>query len=163
MSRFLVLSGSANVGGRDYHKDDVIETSMDLDLMYVNKFQRVSADGRPVATPKVKPAKPDASTVAVLEQDHREHNLSEENPLDVEEDERAGKKKVPAKSAVKAADPSLGLNVTKRFETAVENDFKVYKRQGQYFVYDAADLDIPLNAEGVSRDGVEKVVKKALR
>lgn len=56
----------------------------------------------------------------------------------------------------------LGQDVTENFPKAVEQDFRVFKREGQYFVYDADDMSKPVGP-GAKKAGVDDVIVAALK
>lgn len=71
----------------------------------------------------------------------------------------------PAPSApVAAPTPTTpeGKDMTSKFPVAEEQDFKVYRNGGLYFVYDADDLSAPVNEKGVAKAKVAEVIKTAL-
>lgn len=54
-----------------------------------------------------------------------------------------------------------GVDVTSMFENAVEQEFRVFLRNGLCFVYDADDMQ-PINTEGVLHNQVPGVIDGAL-
>lgn len=73
----------------------------------------------------------------------------------------------PAAKAVKAKEPEaeedaidLGKDVTKTFADAAEKGLKVFKRGMQYFVYEADDMEEPINPQPLDKPQVSKFLKK---
>jgi hypothetical protein len=146
---FKLLVGMHQEGTKTYKAGAVIESDNELDKLFVNKFQRLRMDppsapaaaGRmEVATTPSAPVSPTA-TGGIPQP-------GEQTPPPV-----AAPVTTPA-----AAGPK-GRDVTARFPIAVEQDYKVFKDGGLYFVYAAEDLTKAINPDGAARkDDIAKLV-----
>lgn len=144
MAKFLLNGGAHQEGSRLYYAGDVIESPHDLSKSFRGKFTRVNT-ATPTSAGDIFPAQP---TVAL--------------PADEPELEAAASatEAIPAPGvAAGALAGPLGVDVTDKFLKAGEQDFKVYKADGFYFVYDADDLKKPFNAEGVKKAEVDGIVE----
>lgn len=137
----LKVKGGGHVTrtGEEYKKGEVFESEVDLAARMPNHFELVrDADPSPV----------------------------QEVPQPVVP--VAGKKKVevtveskPKAAAVQPKLPKTGVDVTKRFPTAVDEDLVVMKRGKFYFVYEPEDED-PINQTGLTKEEVKKCIKEYL-
>lgn len=148
--KFQVLEGIHVDGPHIYKKDNVIETIHDLVTMFPGKFRRVDD-----ATKATAPMRMAAMGSIGAPADVTKDNAAGNAPTDEDEDDEKGED---------GEDGTLvkGVDVTDRFPTASENDYKVFKSEGQYFVYDG-DTMKRVNEEGVNRTGVDQVIKDALK
>jgi hypothetical protein len=150
MAKFQLIGGDhVDEAGNSYAKGAIIESPHDLTRTFRLKFRRVS-DVTPVSKkgPKVvnmvSNLAPPEAVAEVVEAEKEEPG---ENPP------MAPTPSIPA---------SLGIDVTDQFSTAKEQDYKVYKRTGKYFVYDADDLTKAFNPDGSKKTDVDGVIATAL-
>jgi hypothetical protein len=160
---FQVLAGLHAQDGRIYKKGDFVECDTDLAKTFRNKFMQVSRPEVPKAS--AQPAKPE---VVVFRQPVPVELPTRPKPTQNLAPAVAATTPVtaatPAPATVPApADNPIGLDVTKRFPIAVDQDYKVFKSKGLLYVYDADDLSKPINAEGlVHKEDVTKAIEAHL-
>lgn len=152
MAKFQLIGGDhVDEAGNSYTKNAIIESPHDLTRTFRLKFRRVS-DVTPVTKkgPKVVNMVPNLAPPEAIGE------VAE--PADV------GTINTPALPPVAppASETGLGMEVTDQFPTAKEQDYKVYKRTGKYFVYDADDLTKAFNPDGSKKTDVDGVIASAL-
>lgn len=150
MPKYQVLEGSHYHDGRLHGKGDVIQTNVDLIAQFPNKFLKVGDSTPPTNSPAPLVLGPAGS-----------HGV-DESKLPPKDLALTSEKPKPEKKGATKSEAPKGKDVTDKFPDAAEEDFKVFKNEGQYFVYDADDLSQPKNEQGVDKAGVAGVVKKAL-
>jgi hypothetical protein len=146
MAKFKVLAGPHVHSGRVYSKGDIIESEHDLAATWRNSFARVPDDEEASAgkrqqvigeviggSPNQPPAEP-----AVNE---------DEGEVETDQSGKSG---------------PLGTEVTKNFPKAIEQDFKVFKHESQYLIYNAEDLTKPIDGCPVAKAGVNALIEKEL-
>lgn len=171
MRKFQLLPGVAPhyEHQRMYSAGQVVANNDDLTKAYANKFVEVSAD-----TPDTYGVGSDNGKYVHVGAG-KETARSERLPK-VGRNADLSSKKPPAKpgqappevvdntQGEQPFDPdSLGKDMTDKFPKAGEQDFRVYRREGLYFVYDADKLaGGPFNEEGVDKEDVDGVIAKAI-
>jgi hypothetical protein len=152
MSRkFEVLEGSHIQNGHLYTKGQIVSSPETIDLTkeWKNKFKEVDrslpdthgvGDRQPALRTAVVGRGQDAPQAPSLKDLERGPSLT-------------------GGTATAEAMPQ-GKDMTVKFPKAVEQDFKVFKRDGSFYVYNGDDLSQPLNETGVDRDEVDGVVAK---
>lgn len=144
MSKFEVLEGKHVQNGRIFQKGDIVESKSDLCATWKNKFCEVNTSARSSVGKAVpNTASPPAQSA-------------------VDADETDKEKKAKGKKVEEESEVIEGTDVTDQFTSAVEQDFKVYKNQGAYFIYNNDDLSKPFNENGVKKADVEKTIKEAI-
>lgn len=147
MAKFKVKSGAHDDGkGRIYHRGEIVESPHDLTKAFRNSFERV-----PDNTPATKNTA--LARVTVPNDAPPETVYPVENEPTLEDDSASDTGEVTP----------TGMDVTGVFPAAKDQDFKVFKREGKYFVYDADDLTKPFNETGVKKAGVAAVITAALK
>lgn len=169
--RFEILNGSHSQSGRLYRKGDVVESSTDLTVQFVNKFQKVT-DGRAVSKGVVLNSSQPALSAA------EKKAGKEQKPSDAAGDEKeiiepgaqadkldtSGSSSDATGSSESGDAAPKGKDVTDQFPEAVEQEFKVYKDKSGYRVYDGDDMSKPINDESIEKkSGVKKAIKAALK
>lgn len=167
LRKFRVLAGTHSQHGKLYRGPnveqgrplgEVVESPHDLTKQWVNKFQEVDA-----STPATKstlsaavggmPPQGEANAPSSTVGDVKGPEHVKGGTDDDDDDGEA--------EGDDATSPQ-GTDVTDRFPKAKEQDYKVFKHNGLYFVYDADDLVHPLTP-GVKKTGVDEVVADALK
>lgn len=135
MAKFQLLAGKHHAGDTVYNKGDVIESAKPLHKIFRNKFKkRTKAD----------------------EEDEAEDAAEETT----EEGDEAPKKvtlklgKGKSKDKKDKGEDARGKDVTSKFESAEENNFKVFKKDGKYSVYE--------EGEATPLKGCAKLAEKAV-
>ena len=150
---FKVLTAEFDFNGRKYKAGDVVHTNSDLEAAFPSLFSRIEVELVQAPSPDEAPAVKQNSKAKILPQtasdDESVHNdvPAPEKPAQATLGEGAGNVK--------------GKEVTKMFPLALDEDFRVFKHDGKYFVYDADDMSL-VNAKGSSKTGVAGVIKKAV-
>lgn len=175
--KFRVLEGVHEQNGRSYSKGDIVESPDDLTETFKLKFAKVP-DGEEASAGKPKdtaPPRRDLAGPKPANAGARANVKADEGSKGNQAGTNAAAGKDGGENVAETGDagaalPKLnpdakpkGTEVTKNFSLAVDEDFRIFKVQGQHFVYDIVDMSTPVNKEGVSKDGVEQVIKDALK
>lgn len=115
--------GSHAEGGKVYRAGDIVPSEKDLVALFPFKFEK-AVDNVPSKGQPIRGAVPPATAPQAQKPE-------EEKPSDT----------LPPSSG------PLGKEVTEKFPSAKEQDFKVFAVPGGFNVYDADDLKSPLNKE----------------
>lgn len=140
MPRYKVIAGQHMHFDKLYKKGDVVETDLDLLHLFKNKFQRVH----------------EQSTIPVK--------------LEIDKDPDADDKTVDGSTVAHTNPPgettpkvNPGVNVTKNFESAVDEDFLVFREKGgKHFIFDPDAPETALNKKPLKRSEVEAFITKHL-
>ena len=182
MRKFKLLSGSHGVpGGKIYHAGDVISSVDDLTVKFVNKFVEVeestpAAKPVPLATRQnnqdrtaVEPPPPPPPVVEEAPKEVPKREASEavakvltvpDRPKPTPKAKPKAKSKPKAKPKPKVEAEPRRRDVTKNFQAAVDEDFRVVKVGRKYFVYDIDEPDKPINEAGLtSKADVTKAIQ----
>jgi len=154
MAKFKVLAGPHVHSGRVYSKGDIIESEHDLAATWRNSFARVpddeeaSAGKRQQVIGEVIGGSPNQPTKPEVEKPPAEPAVNEdEGEVETDQSGKSG---------------PLGTEVTKNFPKAIEQDFKVFKHESQYLIYNAEDLTKPIDGCPVAKAGVNALIEKEL-
>lgn len=156
MSKYKLRDGVGDhfQNGTIYGPGTVIVSEHPLNEAYPNKFDKVD-DSTPATAGKGGPQP------TIIGGQASPAAISQPQPA-------AGRGQAPQADttqppATAATDVPAGLDVTEKFPAAVEQEFKVYKREGKYYVYDTMGAADPLlNPSGSSKAEVADVIAKAL-
>jgi len=143
--KFRLLSSTHVENGMQYVSGDVIESTHDLDVMFLNKFERVM----------------DAATKPVMGVELAKVSIKK---VPVKKVEPEPEPELEKASEAENKPAIAGKDVTAKFKVAVDEDFLVYKNgaaANSYFVYDA-DTNECLNDKGLKRALVVKFIKDQL-
>lgn len=152
MAKFKLTSGVFVYHQQRYKAGDVLEADRDLCRVFPNKFVAVSEEE---AQARNKAGKP--SSVPAGQKSPPESTAGSTAPVDPPAAPPAAPPPPPPPPAVPE-----GKNVTADFESAVDEDFRVYKVKDGFNVYDADDLSAPVNEKPVKKAEVEGVIKAKL-
>lgn len=152
LHRFEVLAGAHSQDGHVFHKGEIVTSATDLCAQFINKFRRLD-----VAEPTVQSV---AQEVGMLVGGPGPATAQDSPPIVAGQGKATSGEGKPQESQPTAP---TGKDVTAQFEKAAEQDFKVFKRDGKFFVYDGDNLSKPVNAEGVVKAAVDGVVAGALK
>lgn len=148
--KFQVVEGShCDLQGRVFKKGDVLESRYDLTKQFANKFKLVD-----VFTPVTK--RPvtinDSRKVAQL--------LPDQPPPAPVAPPVVRQTVVKAQADEPEEEPGpVGVDVTASFPKAIEEDYKIFKNEGRYYIYDVEALNKPLNGDGVKKVDVDKAIE----
>ena len=151
MAKFKLVAGRHVANGRTYLPGEIINSHSNLAKIFPGNFKPVADDTPEKAEKQPVAAGPVETPVG----------QPVPSPKPTEPVSQPEKPATKAAKAEKAKD--WGLNVTKSFPLAVDEDFRVFKKDWLYFVFDADNMDKPMNDVGVAKTGVDKVIHEALR
>lgn len=160
--RFRILSGAHEQNGKLYHRGDVVESPYDLVALFVNKFERLPDAPAPAPVPSPTPA-PSAVAKAVSRSTEPLSPATQGQSTPPAGKPAETSKNTTAEDVEKDPVPE-GKEVTNSFRKAREQDYRVWKRDGLYFIYDVDNLYKPINPDGAaSRADVDAVVEAAVK
>lgn len=152
--KFRIVAGVHVQNNVIHQKGTVIESVNDLCAAYRGKFERVPDD-----TPLTVGAAPAGAPTQLHPIPAPDNPAFPSNP--------------PAAPAAPATAPAadadddgpetgpMGVDVTAKFPVAGENDYRVFKHEKKYFVYDADNMAKPVNPAGAARGDVDGVIRAA--
>jgi hypothetical protein len=139
MAKFRVTGGTLVHEGKTYYKDDIVHTNAALDKAFGDGIERVvQEEARPA--PAAESAPPPAGAGSAPSTDAPPKAVAGPKPVS------------------KAALKKLGVEVTDRFPRAIDEDYRVFRRGKEYWVYDVDDLAAPVNAEPLNRSEVDATI-----
>lgn len=145
MAKYRVNAGVHYHAGQFYKTGDVLDSIHDPRLTWPGKFSLVNPND-PATTPD-----PNKAVLPPTKALTPEALAAAQTAPPVKPDAPGAKLGTPK-----------GKEKTAEFPKAEEEDCRVYKQGGLYYVYDADDLSKAVNAEGVNKTEVDGVIDNYL-
>lgn len=146
LRKFRVLEGTHTEGNRKFTKNQIVSSTDDLAAMFRLKFVEVDDD--------IKSDK--GAVVLTIGQAQLPAEQAPAAPITLERPAPI----VPTAPPVVVPAADRGLDVSKRFAYALEQDFSVFKRDGVYFIYNNDAPTVQINKDGVAKAAVDAIIKE---
>lgn len=146
-------TGETDVSHR-YNKGDIVESDIELDKKFVNKFERLP-NNETAPTPAPLPtAAADPPSVGPGANRKTKNTPGKDAGFEAEQQQKG------QTAETKDEPESLGVDVTDDFPKAGEADLKVFQDGTDYYVTEPQTPDKPMNKEPLKRKDVVAFVNK---